>query len=58
MPTSLIEGTETVVFYSLFILFPQYIMILYGIFAAGVAINIVHRVLFMYKLKWIYLRII
>jgi len=51
MPTSLIEGTETVVFYSLFILFPQYIMILYGIFAAGVTINIVHRVLFMYKLK-------
>lgn len=43
MPTGLIEGTETIVFYSLFILFPAYAVPLMGAMAAAVGINVVQR---------------
>jgi phosphatidylglycerophosphate synthase len=45
MPPALIEGTETVVFYSLFLLFPNHTVVLFGIFAAGVYISIIQRLL-------------
>jgi len=43
MPTALIEGTETVVFFSLFILFPNYLKELFSIFGGLVSINVFQR---------------
>jgi phosphatidylglycerophosphate synthase len=43
MPTGLIEGTETIVFYSLFLLFPAYAAPLFYAMAALVGINVVQR---------------
>ena len=44
MPTGLIEGTETIVFMSLSILFPSYIDTLHILFGLGVIVNIIYRV--------------
>eukprot|EP00455_Lapot_gusevi_P035760 TRINITY_DN3962_c0_g1_i1.p1 TRINITY_DN3962_c0_g1~~TRINITY_DN3962_c0_g1_i1.p1 ORF type:complete len:203 (+),score=41.17 TRINITY_DN3962_c0_g1_i1:16-624(+) len=44
MPPALIEGTETVVFYSLFLLFPTYNDLIFSLFGGLVAITIVQRV--------------
>ena len=43
MPTGLIEGTETIVFYSLFLLFPAHAATLFLAMAALVGINIAQR---------------
>lgn len=43
MPPALIEGTETVVVYSLFLLLPHRLALLFHAFAAGVAVSIVQR---------------
>ena len=45
MPTSLIEGTETVLFFSAFILFPTALVWLFGLMAALVAVNIAQRLI-------------
>jgi hypothetical protein len=45
MPPALIEGTETVIFYSLFLLFPARVSALFAVFGAGVCISIVQRVM-------------
>lgn len=44
MPTGLIEGTETVLFYSLFILLPVYLVPLFGAMAALVLVTTLQRV--------------
>jgi len=43
MPSSLIEGTETVIFFSLFYVFPNHAFVLFVAMAALVAVNLVHR---------------
>ena len=43
MPSALIEGTETVVFFSLFIVMPNYVSLLYLLFSLGICINIMQR---------------
>lgn len=43
MPTGLIEGAETIVFYSLFLLFPAAIIPLFGLMAALVVVTIGQR---------------
>lgn len=43
MQPALIEGTETVVFYSLFLLFPNHMALLFAVFGGGVVITIVQR---------------
>ncbi|EGR33419.1 hypothetical protein IMG5_053740 [Ichthyophthirius multifiliis] len=49
MPQALIEGTETVVMFSLFIIFQQQIVFLYWLFSIGVSISITQRVIFAKK---------
>lgn len=44
MPNGLIEGTETVIMYGLFLLFPKHITALFSIFSCGVYITIVQRI--------------
>ena len=44
MPRGLVAGTETVVFYTLFLLWPQHFVTLAIIMAAGVTIGIVQRI--------------
>lgn len=44
MPRGLVAGTETVVFYSLFLLWPQHFVLLAAIMAAGVSIGITQRI--------------
>ena len=48
MPSALIEGAETIVFFSLFILMPEYLDLLFGVFSLGVVVNICQR------LHWAY----
>jgi len=43
MPPALVEGTETIVLFSLFIVFPQWATWLFAAMAALVAVNIVQR---------------
>ncbi|MBA3471596.1 MAG: CDP-alcohol phosphatidyltransferase family protein [Herpetosiphonaceae bacterium] len=45
MPTGLIEGGETVVFFTGFILFPAALVWLFGLMAALVGINIIQRLI-------------
>jgi len=49
MPPALIEGSETMIFFTLFIIFPSYLTLLYGIFTIGVIANIVQRLLWAYQ---------
>lgn len=49
MPVGLIEGTETIVFYSLFILLPQQLTTLFVIFGSLVSITILHRLWWAYR---------
>lgn len=44
MPSGLIEGAETVVFYSLFLLWPDRTALLFGVFATLVLITVGQRV--------------
>ena len=43
MPKGLIEGTETIIFYCLFIIFPEFLPILYSLMALLVIITIFQR---------------
>lgn len=43
MPPALIEGTETIVLFSLFIAFPQWATWLFAVMAALVTVNVVQR---------------
>ncbi len=43
MPSGLIEGTETIVFFSLFLLFDSWLLSLMNLMAVLVAFNIVQR---------------
>ena len=45
MPPALVAGFETVVFFALFFLFPQKLVLLFGIMTTMVALNIVQRLL-------------
>ena len=45
MPPALIEGTESLVLFGLIILLPQYQVVLYAVFACGVTITILQRLL-------------
>lgn len=45
MPPALIEGGETVIFYSLFLLFPQHLVLLFACMASLVGTNVVWRLL-------------
>ena len=44
MPTGLIEGTETVVFYTLFLLLPRLYPLLFTIMAAATLVGVVQRI--------------
>ena len=48
MPPSIIEGFETMVFYSFFLVFPDYCIYLFSLFTFLVAANIVHRLYWAY----------
>ncbi|ELR22768.1 CDPalcohol phosphatidyltransferase [Acanthamoeba castellanii str. Neff] len=48
MPVGLIEGTETIIFYSLFIALPQHLTALFVLFGSLVAVTILQR------LRWAY----
>ena len=48
-PTSLIEGTETIVFYTLFMLFVEHLFLLYLVFSFLCCINIMHRLVWLYR---------
>ncbi len=43
MPRGLVAGTETVIFYTLFLVWPQHFVVLASIMAAGVCIGITQR---------------
>lgn len=43
MPAALIEGTETVVAYSLFFLLPAHVALIFRLFGLGVCVTIVQR---------------
>lgn len=45
MPTGLVEGTETIVFFALFMLFPGALVPLFGSMAALVLLNVAQRLL-------------
>lgn len=45
MPTGLVEGTETILFFSLFFIFPTYIGLLFWTLSALVAVTIFQRIL-------------
>ena len=49
MPAALVAGAETIVFYSLFFLLPQYQVALFSTMALLVAANIVQRLVWAYK---------
>jgi phosphatidylglycerophosphate synthase len=44
MPSGLVEGTETVLFYFLFLLFPNHYPVLFYLMAAATAVGIVQRI--------------
>lgn len=43
MPPGLVAGTETVIFYSLFMIFPEHLAVLFGAMALGVLLTIAQR---------------
>lgn len=43
MPTGIIEGTETVIFYSLFLIFPAYLTVLFWVLSSLVILTIFQR---------------
>ena len=43
MPTGIVEGTETVIAYFLFLLFPDYLFILFSLFSFLVILTIIQR---------------
>ncbi len=45
MPRGLVAGTETVVFYVLFLLWPEHFVVLASVMAAGVSVGITQRVI-------------
>ena len=49
MPTGLIEGTETIVLFSLFILLPHYLVPLFYLMAALVLITAIQRLIWAYR---------
>ena len=49
MPPSFIEGFETMVFYSVFLLFPEYCFYSFGLFSLLVGVNIIHRLWWAYQ---------
>lgn len=49
LPTGLIEGAETIVFYYLFLLMPQYLSWLFGVFAVLVAATVAQRLLWAWR---------
>jgi phosphatidylglycerophosphate synthase len=49
MPTGLIEGFETIVFYSLFLLFPAWASELFWVFSALVAISALQRMVWAWR---------
>ncbi|MEP7346588.1 MAG: CDP-alcohol phosphatidyltransferase family protein [Gemmatimonadaceae bacterium] len=49
MPPALVAGAETVIFFSLFFLLPQYQLQLFSAMALLVAVNIVQRLLWAYR---------
>lgn len=49
MPPGLVAGAETVVFFSLFLLFPAHLVLLFLLMGAGVMINIVQRLVWAYR---------
>ncbi len=49
IPTGLIEGTETVIFYSLFFLLPGQMVWLFGVMAALVMVTVVQRVVWAWR---------
>jgi phosphatidylglycerophosphate synthase len=49
MPTGLIEGFETIVFYSLFLLFPAWASELFWVFSALVAVSALQRVVWAWR---------
>lgn len=48
MPVGLIEGSETIVAYTLFLLFPSLLLVGFALFGAGVATTILQRAQFAY----------
>lgn len=52
MPVGFIEGFETIVFYSMFLVFPDYVELLFIVFGIGVVITILQRLHFASKLKF------
>lgn len=48
MPSGLIEGTETVIFFSLFIIFPNNLSYLYNIFSSLIFLTILQRLVWAY----------
>ena len=44
MPAGIIEGAETIVFYSLFLVFPAHITLLFGLMSALIVITILQRI--------------
>jgi phosphatidylglycerophosphate synthase len=49
MPTGLVEGTETIVFFTLILLFPQRAAILFSVMAIATTIGIVQRVVWAFR---------
>ena len=49
MPAGLIGGFETVVFYSLFFLLPQYLLHIFIIFSALIFLTVIQRLIWAYK---------
>ena len=43
MPTGIVEGTETVIFYSLFLIFPSYLSVLFWVLSILVVLTILQR---------------
>lgn len=49
MPTGIVEGMETIIFYSLFMVFPEYLIKLFSILAILTMITVVQRFVWAYK---------
>lgn len=49
MPTGVVEGTETVVFFALFLLLPSYYPLLFSIMAVATAAGVVQRLIWAYR---------
>ncbi len=49
MPGGLVEGTETILLYTLFFIFPSYLQLLYALLTAGTTIGIMQRIVWAKK---------